>query len=71
MSRNPFLDVDAPDPIELAADDFDRPTRSELDADDFEPADFDDVRLAERYGATAGGFFAFENFDHPDHEDVF
>lgn len=60
MSRNPaFADFDR-DPIELAADDFDRPTRSELRADDFEPADFDDVRIATKFGEQDGGFFAFE-----------
>lgn len=63
MSRTPTFDVADRDPIELAADDFDRPTRSELHADDFEPADFDDVRLAERHRVTGGGFFAFENND--------
>jgi hypothetical protein len=71
MSRHPFLDIDDRDPIELAADDFDRPTRSELRVDDFEPDDFDDIRIAERYGEQRGGHFAFENDDHPDFEDVF
>jgi hypothetical protein len=61
MSRHPNLDhCDDRDPIELAADDFDRPTRSDLA---FEPADFDDVRLAERFGVPAGGHFAHEAND--------
>lgn len=63
MSRHPHLDVDTRDPIELTAADFDRPTRSELYVDEFEPADFDDIRLADRYGVTGGGFFAFETLN--------
>lgn len=60
MSKLPDLALDdRPDPVELR-DLADRPSRSELHVDDVEPADFDDVRLAERFGVT-GGHFAFEN----------
>jgi hypothetical protein len=56
MSRTRNLDIDDRDPIELADDArYDRPDI------DVEPADFDDVRIAERYGVQAGGHFAFEN----------
>jgi hypothetical protein len=63
MSRHPSLDLSDIDPIELVDDD--RPTRSELHVDDIEPADFDDVRIAERFGRQSRGFFAFEtnNYD--------
>jgi hypothetical protein len=58
MSRLPAIDPD--DSRDLADIDPVRPTRSELaEVDEFEPADFDDRRLADRFGA-AGGFFAFE-----------
>jgi hypothetical protein len=61
MSRFPAVDLDdRPDPVELR-DLVDRPSRSELNVDDVEPADFDDVRLAERFGQQRGGHFAFEN----------
>lgn len=55
------LDLADIDPIERFDDD--RPTRSELadEATHVEPVDFDDVRLAERHGVQADGFFAFEN----------
>jgi hypothetical protein len=44
-------------------DEFDPITEATLADEDthVEPADFDDVRLAEHHGVTAGGFFAFEN----------
>lgn len=61
MSRLSSLDVADRDPVELADD---RPTRTELHVDDFEPADFDDRRIAERYGEQRGGFFAFETIDY-------
>jgi hypothetical protein len=62
MSRHPALAVDdRPDPVELA-DLTDRPSRSELHADDVEPHDFDDHRIAERFGQQ-GGHFAFEAAD--------
>jgi hypothetical protein len=51
MSRHPALDIADRDPVELRDE---RPTRSEID--DVEPADFDDVRIAERFGPQAGHF---------------
>lgn len=58
MSRSHRIDLD--DRRDVADIDPVRPTRSELaEADEFEPADFDDRRLADRFG-EAGGFFAFE-----------
>jgi hypothetical protein len=55
MSRHPALDIADRDPVELRDE---RPTRSEID--DVEPADFDDRRIAERFGPQAGGHFAHE-----------
>lgn len=63
MSKLRPIDLDdRPDPVELRGD-TDRPTRSELADEDFhvEPADFDDRRIAAKFGEQRGGFFAFEN----------
>lgn len=59
MARLPDLDVADRDPIELAADArYDRPVPG-----DFEPSDFDDVRLAERFGVTGGHFPGLDAHD--------
>lgn len=62
MSRRPPLDVSDRDEFEMLANELDeRPGR-----DEFEPAAFDDLRLAARYGA-ADGHFAFETNRYDDH----
>jgi hypothetical protein len=59
VSRSHGLDVADRDPIELAADAFcERPVHG-----DFEPVDFDDVRLAERFGVTGGHFPGLDAHD--------
>lgn len=53
MSRSRYVDTDDRDPIALAADAV-RPDRCEVD--DIEPPDFDDVRMARRFGVVGGHF---------------
>jgi hypothetical protein len=62
VSRSHDLDVADRDPIELAGDAYcDRPVPG-----DFEPADFDDTRLAERFGVTGGHFPGLDAHDKED-----
>lgn len=69
MSRRPAIDPD--DSRDVRDIDPVRPTRFELaDVDEFEPADFDDRRLAARFGET-GGHFAFETDRAYDENEVF
>lgn len=61
MSRQRPIDLDdRRDDVELRGQ-FERPC-----SDEVEPADFDDRRIAERFGPQPGGLFAFETYNLTD-----